>query len=68
MADEKRKATSADLKYAGVSKSGLARKAGAAIEDRNVRMQKAMKEALGEDQEDHACYSGDCANRKKEKE
>ena len=68
MADEKRKVSSEDLEYAGVSKSGLARKAGQAMEDRNVRMKKAMDEALGEGKEDHSCYNGDCANRKKEKE
>ena len=67
MADDARKAKSEDLKWAGVSKSGLARKAAEAIEDRNSRMKAALDAALGETSQDHSCYNGDCKNRQAEK-
>lgn len=71
MANPIHKTTPEDLKWVGVRPSGTARTAITAIEDRNKNMKKALDEALGEDQqsqEDHACYDGECANRKKERE
>jgi hypothetical protein len=68
MADKPRQATSEDLKWAGVQKSGLARSAAEAIEGRNARMKAALDAALGEDAPaEHACYSEDCKNRQAEK-
>lgn len=65
---EIRKATPEDLKWVGIRPSGNARTSATAIQDRNANMKKALDEALGEDKENHSCFDGECANRKKEKE